>query len=62
MALCLGTCGDPRGGGVSYERGTPVDSTHTGLFEEGEQMVYFPGVHDDYQVQGYFAHKKHPPP
>ena len=24
MALCLGTCGDPRGVGVSYERGTPA--------------------------------------
>ena len=24
MALCLGTSGDPRGGGGSYERGTPV--------------------------------------
>ena len=24
MALCLGTYGDPRGLGVSYERGTPV--------------------------------------
>jgi len=23
VALCLGTCGDPRGVGVSYERGTP---------------------------------------
>ena len=26
-ALCLGTCGDPRGGGVSYERGTPVEKS-----------------------------------
>ena len=26
VALCLGTCGDPRGLGVSYERGTPVHS------------------------------------
>ena len=24
MALCLGTYGDPRGVGVSYERSTPV--------------------------------------
>ena len=24
VALCLGTYGDPRGVGVSYERGTPV--------------------------------------
>ena len=24
VALCLGTCGGPRRGGVSYERGTPV--------------------------------------
>ena len=24
MTLCLGTYGDPRGMGVSYERGTPV--------------------------------------
>ena len=24
VALCPGTCGDPRGVGVSYERGTPV--------------------------------------
>ena len=24
VALCLGTCGDPRGWGVSYERGTSV--------------------------------------
>jgi len=23
VALCLGSCGDPRGVGVSYERGTP---------------------------------------
>ena len=24
VAVCLGACGDPRGVGVSYERGTPV--------------------------------------
>ena len=24
LALCLGTYGDPRGVGVSYERGTPI--------------------------------------
>ena len=26
VALCLGTYGDPRGVGVSYERGTPVQA------------------------------------
>jgi len=25
VALCLGNYGDPRGVGVSYERGTPVE-------------------------------------
>ena len=27
VALCLGTCGDPRGVGVCYEQGTPVKTT-----------------------------------
>ena len=30
MALCLGTYGDPRGAGVSYERGTPVAALEQG--------------------------------
>ena len=29
VALCLGTYGDPRGVGVSYERGTP-EGDHSG--------------------------------
>ena len=30
VAPCLGTYGDPRGVGVSYERGTPVTSEEDG--------------------------------
>ena len=35
---CQGTCGDPRGVGVSYGRGTPVDRCHlTGFGTVGWQ-------------------------
>ena len=47
MALCLETYGGPREVGASYKRGTP------GSHHPGDARP---------TVQGYLAHKKHPPP
>ena len=44
VALCLGTCGDPRGVGVSCERGTPVEHRHrpfSRVFSNREPRMYF---------------------
>ena len=43
VGLCLGPCGDPRGVGVSYERGSPVGcwggkGLNQGLMVEGVGM------------------------
>ena len=66
---CPGTYGDPRGVGVSYERGTPVLVIQGGwVFLMSEVPLYcrllrpggpqFRGT----PVQGYLAHEKSNPP
>ena len=39
VALCLGTCGDPRGVGVSYERGTPAGGSSFPLRRRKRQFI-----------------------
>ena len=46
VCLCLGTCGDPRGVGVSYERGTLV----VGPGEGSEDL----GVHNAQRVHNLY--------
>jgi len=48
--MCLGTCGDPRGVGVSYEQGTPVDLSYF-THEGGAEGAYQDNVG---RAQGLF--------
>ena len=71
MALCLGTYGDPKGVGVSYERGTPetfaivaspremTQGFSVSFLPKGE---VFAQIGRNRNLQGYLAHKKPTPP
>jgi hypothetical protein len=46
VALCLGTYGDPRGVGASYERGIPVGFDGWGIHLAADNGLFVLGARD----------------